>query len=77
MQKDMELFNKNIAELSNTEINLLIIKIKEEHEATKNRIIASTLEMESIEKKINADLELLEKYENKYIQIVNELINRE
>lgn len=72
----MELSNKKYSEMSLTELNLLIKKIKDKHENLKEQIINDVDIYDRLEKKINEKVKNLKEIENSYIKIIDELTNR-
>lgn len=79
MLKDMELYNKmeELRKHTPTELLKMINDTKRHHETLKQEIIDLTYEVEVIEEKINVKLDLLTTEETIYVQLVEEINNRE
>ncbi|MFW5847403.1 MAG: hypothetical protein ACOCVF_00590 [bacterium] len=72
----MDLSNKNINEMSLTELNLLIQKIKNKHDGLKEIIVKDVDIYDKLEKKINDNIKQLKELEDNYIKIIDELTSR-
>jgi len=72
----MDLFNKNYSELSLTELNVLLNKVKTNHDTLKETVLGLISEYEKIEKKINLKFKEIKELEDSYVKIINEITNR-
>lgn len=60
-----------------TELLKMINDSKAKHDNLKQEIIDLTYEIEVLEEKINARIDVLSKTEKKYVELIEELNNRE
>jgi len=72
----MELYNKDLKELSATQLILEINKTKEVHDELKKKLIDLAIEIEKKEIEINDSLIKLEIIEKHYVDLFNEYIER-
>lgn len=58
------------------ELNKLINEVGDEHETLKQEVINDTYEMDSIESKINIKINRLNELERNYIELIEEMNNK-
>lgn len=67
---------ESYSNLTDIELNNLILSTKTNHDIIKEKILVCVGEIEKFEEIINSDLKELRIYEDKYIKLINELNNR-
>lgn len=68
---------ESYSKISHNELNYLINKAKEEHDAVKDEITRYTLQIEEFEKIVNEKLEILTQIEKHYVDLMKELSERQ
>jgi SMC interacting uncharacterized protein involved in chromosome segregation len=68
---------ENLSGYTPTELLKMINDCKVQHETLKREIIEFIDEVETLEMKINARIDVLTKAEQKYVELIEELNNRE
>ena len=68
---------ENLKEMTPIELNVLIIKIKEEHEKIKSNVRTLLDEIDSKGDEINVNLEILDKVEERYVQLMGVLMEKQ
>lgn len=72
----MQSYNNNFSDMSLTELNLVLNKIKQNHDQIKNDIVSNYDDYIELKTKIDQNLDLLKKTENDYVKIIEEITKR-
>jgi SMC interacting uncharacterized protein involved in chromosome segregation len=68
---------ENLSGYTPTQLLKMINDCKAKHETLKHEIIGFVDEVETLEMKINARIDVLGKWEQEYVELIEELSNRE
>ena len=72
----MQSYNNNFSDMSLTELNIVLNKIKQNHDQIKNDIVSNYDDYIELKTKIDQNLDLLKKTENDYVKIIEEITKR-